>query len=107
MPAGMKGWPWPRHSCHISLSSVQAPVTHLPSMLGCAELTSVGVPIETYFMHQLFNSVEVKWFMLCISPGGEQLSWRWSRWSGKRSTAMLNHEEGQGRAARDTQMKQE
>lgn len=96
MPAGMKGCPWPCRSCRISLSCVQPPVTHLPSMPGCAQLTSVGVPIETYFMHQLFNSVEVKRFMLCISPGGERLSWRWSSWSGKRSAAVLKCEEGRG-----------
>jgi len=68
----------------------------LPPTPGSAQLTAVGVPIETYFMHQLFNGVEVKRFMLCIPAGRELLSGRRSSRGGKGSAAVLKREERPG-----------
>jgi len=79
----------------------------LPPTPGSAQLTAVGVPIETYFMHQLFNGVEVKRFMLCIPAGRELLSGRRSSRGGKGSAAVLKREERPGWAVRDVQTQRE
>lgn len=54
----------------FSLSGALVPLTSCP-LLGYTQLPSAGVPIETCFMHQLFNSKELKQFMSWISPRRE------------------------------------
>lgn len=89
-PVGVGGWVDTLLSV-FSLSGVLVPLTSCP-LLGYAQLPSAGVPIETCFMHQLFNSKELKQFMSWISPRTQWFSWRWSCL--KLHAAMLCQREG-------------